>query len=238
MRTCSFIMTKELSNADGLVHQRGQRREKQKKIGSYCDASCQPPLCKRLQRCMWKAAASNGAIVCLLTPHQKVSPIYHNLTFSDSIQVSQGPKRECFKGVRRPEKREISSRLVTAKEKRLRFFLYVVVCKVFHLTSDSVHHRMPKGTECEIITLRGMLTPPRPPDPHPDSPSIIAFQACVGKEPGAAFCLARAQSTGDTLKSKTTPHSGPIWPDLQLSSSSRQIVLIMREGIRKEKEPI
>lgn len=108
----------------------------------------------------------DGAIVCLLTPRQKVSPIYHNLTFSDSIQVSQGPKRECLKGVRTLEKREISSRLVTAKEKRLRFFLYVVVCKVFHLTTDSLHHRMPKGTECEIIPLRGMLIKRQRPTPR------------------------------------------------------------------------
>lgn len=173
-------------------------------------------------RCFLKAAPSamhvvggsggvDGAIVCLPTPRQKVSSIYHNLTFSDSIQVSQGPKRECFKGVRTLEKREIGSRLVTPKEKCLRFFLYVVVCKVFQLTSDSLHHTTPKGTECEIIPLRGMLIKRQRAPPTHDSPSIIAFQACVGKEPGAVFCLARAQYTGETLKSKTTP---PFWTNL------------------------
>lgn len=123
----------------------------------------------------------DGAIVCLLTPpRQKVSPIYHNLTFSDSIQVSQGPKRECFKGVRTLEKREISSRLVTAKEKHLRFFLYVVVCKVFHLSSDSLHHRTPKGTECEIIPLRGMLIKRQCPTRHPPSPQLSIHNCFPG----------------------------------------------------------
>lgn len=150
----------------------GARGRKNKEIGFYCDASFQPSLCIRSQRCgrRWQT------IIYLLMLCQKVSSIYHNLTFSDPSQVSQGPNKErdpqdtaypAPKVKTRGSMKSPFSSWLMPQEISLHF-LYIENIWLYRWL---LNHRMPKGTKCEITPSRECLSRgsayPPPPTLHP-----------------------------------------------------------------------
>lgn len=127
-------------------------------------------------------------IIYLLMLCQKVSSIYHNLTFSDPLRVSQGPKRDsapqatAYQAPKVKTQRSMKSPFSSwhTPQEIYPHFLYVVICKVYDFTSDSLTTECQKAPSVRLFHWGNAYREAAPHSPSHSS-SIIAFQACIGK---------------------------------------------------------
>lgn len=159
-----------------------------------------------------EGGVSGGGIMCFLIPCQKPSPIYHNLTFSDSIQVSQTGnilKRyhalkvrtqrsaKSYPGSRCQKKSSSTSSFISLCVK---YFTSAVMPAPQNAKRHQVWDYSMEGNGYQEAASHSSSS---------SSSSHNCFQGLHRKEPRAVFCLRWTECTGDTLKSKTTPRLGP-----------------------------
>lgn len=133
----------------------------------------------------------NSLIIYLPMLCQKVSSIYHNLTFSDPSQVSRGPNKESTPQATAYQAPKVKHgqawNHLSAYDTCLQKFTSTSFrLKLYDFTSDSLTTKCQKAPSVRWLRWGTSYQEAAPPYPSPSS-SIIAFQACIGKSPKLCY---------------------------------------------------